>query len=198
MRKIKFLSVFVLLAMLFSATTGTVLADDPAPNGPPPDIVERQAIEPIPGAELADEPVLGPPPGYRADEPSTGAVVHRVEVRPLDGQVQSLNSEMRPMATYRSGWTDGWHDWIYPITIRHVGSHNSDSDLDEDQIGVDGFMRIGGPSWDDSCDRHISGTSAHCRTEVTANFFYSFYVESHHSFHTAGYPDTYFETGKSI
>jgi len=185
MRKVKFVSMFVLLALLLSAVPGVVLADEPPPD------------EPLPGAVLADEPVLGPPEGYPADEPWPGAVVHQEAVQPLDGRAQSSSAGMRPMATYRSGWTDGWYDWIYPITIRHIGSHNSGSDLVEDQINVDGFMKIT-HYWDDSCSRHISGTAAHCRTEVTANFYYHFYVESHHSFHKAGYPYTYFETGKSI
>jgi hypothetical protein len=185
MRKVKFVSVFVLLALLLSAVPGVVLADEPPPD------------EPLPGAVLADEPVLGPPVGYRVDEPSPGAVVHREAVQPLGGRIQSLGDGVRPMTTYRSGWTNAWHEWHWPLNWGHVGSHNSDSDLVEDEIWVDGFMKIKS-YWDDSCKRHTSGTSAHCRTELTYHLVYNFYVESHHTFHKAGYPDTYFETGKSI
>jgi len=186
MRKWKVVSISVLLTLLMNVIPGVALADDPSPD------------KVLPGTVLADEPVIGPATGYSIDEPGPNAVVHKEAVQPLDDNtLQSLSPGNSIAAIYRSGWTDGWHDWIYPLTIRHVGSHNSDSDLNEDQIKVDGFMRMTS-SWSDSCKRHTSGTSAHCRTEVTANLFYSFYVESHHSFHKSGYPDTYFETGKNV
>ena len=190
MRKVKFVSVFVLLALLLSAVPGVVMADEPPPD------------EPLPGTVLADEPLPGPPVGYRVDEPSPGAVVHREAVQPLGGRIRSLGSGGRPMPTYRSGWTDGWYDWFYPY-FWHVGSHTSDSDLYEDSIRVDGLSKLQGSSgWRTSCADPTHGikpgTTAHCNTRFEAYFAYKFYVESHHAFHKAGYPDTYFETGKNV
>lgn len=174
MRGIRLLLVLVVLALVLGP--GTVLADDP----------------PL-GAVPADEPAMGPPPGYRIDEPSPGAVVHRVPVRPESASVEYLILDQ-----YRSGWTDGWWSWHYPLDFDHVGSHTSDSDLVEEQIYVDGFLRVGDGGWDDSCEHHTTGTTAHCNTCVTYHLEYSFYAESHHFFHKTGYQDDYFETGKNV
>lgn len=164
----------VLLGLLLTAGTPMVLADEPEP-----------------GAAPSDERGLGAPEGYPSDDPWPGAVVHQEAVRPLD-------RAMAPLAVYRSGWTDGWYDWHWPL-FSLVGSHDSDSDLVEDQIFVDGFMdvKIVG-KWSDSCFHHTTGTHAHCNTLKKYYLKYSFYVESHHFFHKEGYGDQYFETGKVV
>jgi hypothetical protein len=179
MRKRKFLFVFVLVAVLLNAGPGVVLADDP-----PPGAVERRPDDLLPG----------PPVDVRPGEPPPGAVVRRVQARPLGGDVQSLGGGMR--TSYRSGWTGCWYEYHWPADIIHVGSHTSASDLVEDEIKVDGFMKIK-TYWDDSCRHPTSGKMAHCNTRKVYHIPYTFYAESHHFFHKAGYQDDYFETSKT-
>ena len=183
MRKFTVVSVFALLALLsLSVWPGVALAQEPPPDEPSPD--------------YGDLP-LGPPPGYRIDEPSPGAVVHREVIHPLG---VPLDSGMNLMTLYRSGWTDGWFNWFWPSWWDHVGSHTSDSDLQEDQIWVDGFQKRPAMSgWWATCSDHRSGeTTAHCNSVKRMHIPYTFYAESHHTFKKAGYADSYFETGKTI
>lgn len=86
---------------------------------------------------------------------------------------------------YRSGWT-------------HTATSESDSDLAEDQINVDGFKYIrwvAGGSWqlDDSCDDHRTNTShAACRTFGSGGVAEK--QDGYHYFHKSGYGDTNFST----
>lgn len=181
----KLLAMIILPILVLSLWSNRALAGEPPPEGP---------VETPSGG-----PPLGPPPGYRIDEPSPGAVVHRVRIRPLDTDAQ-VARDILPMSIYRSGWTDGWFEWFYPHFWDHVGSHTSDSDLTEDQIWVDGFQRrVGMNGWWATCEDHKQGYStAHCNSVKRLQIFYTFYAESHHTFRTAGYQDDYFETGKTI
>jgi hypothetical protein len=180
MRKARLLSTLVLVMLAIPLAPGMVLADSPLPGAIP----------------VLDEPATGPPPGYRVDEPSPGAVVKRVPVQP-DG----VSPDNLPGQQYRAGWTDGWWAWKPLVSYDHVGSHTSKSDLLEDQIVVRGYMRVGGgSSWDDSCScDNRPSTTCHCTTLKNYPLFqYPFYVESHHFFRKQGYADNYFETGKNV
>ena len=101
-------------------------------------------------------------------------------------------------AIYRSGYTDAYGIWWPGSGWDHIGSHTSDSDLFEDQIWADGYLKQTGVSgWNDSCSNRTNGTRAWCQTKFFALFNYSIYAETKHHFHTSGYVDSNFTTGDS-
>lgn len=176
MHRARLLSMLTLMILVMTLGPATVVADSPPP-----------------GAVTPDAAVTDRPPGYRVDGPSPGPVVRRVPARPegaaLDSQLDTL---------YRSGWTDGWWEFHFPVDWEHVGSHTSDSDLVEDLIVVDGFMEVVS-EWDASCHQQTTGRTVNCQTSKTYVLKqYRFYVESHHFYHKEGYQDDYFETGHNV
>lgn len=94
-------------------------------------------------------------------------------------------------AIYRSGWTNTWNDGFW------VGSnHYSHSDLQEDTISVSGRLSRMGQQLT-TCDRVRHGTNhADCPCPSVENPFGTqvFLAQSHHTFHTAGYVDSAFDT----
>jgi hypothetical protein len=106
---------------------------------------------------------------------------------------------LSPTALYRAGWTDAYWDMlIFPFfTINHHGSHNSQSDLVENQIWVDGNLEVNGNNVD-SCSNHKSGQFAGCITTKIDQWKYSITATSWHFFHTPGYVDSNFSTAKTV
>lgn len=110
--------------------------------------------------------------------------------------VQVVNSLFAPTA-YRAGWSDAYWVWYYPLNWEHHGSHNSQSDLVENQIWADGSLKVNGYNVA-SCSNHTSGQYAHCDTSKTYYIKYSMTAKSWHYFHKTGYVDQNFTTSKTV
>lgn len=129
--------------------------------------------------------------GYKVFEPRA---IQRVPIRSLReaGPPSSFSSIL---TLYRSGYTDAWIHWE-PPGFGHYGSHTSDSDLFEQQILVDGFLRpLSDSAWWSRCQDYRSGHRATCITYFWyPGFCRNIYAESFHHFHTDGYQDNDFKT----
>jgi hypothetical protein len=80
-----------------------------------------------------------------------------------------------------------------------MASHLSMSDLFEDEIWVDGAIKISGQGWYMSDDDHTSGMFAHVNTEMPdPQFSQTFIAHSWHHFHTSGWVDLNNETEDNI
>ncbi|MEA3309742.1 MAG: hypothetical protein U9Q70_09565 [Chloroflexota bacterium] len=120
MRKGKFISLFVLLALLVSVVPGAVLGQEPDGDEQAPLCID------MPEAQISGE------------KPGSAC---RVPIVPLNKFADSSVGSIGALAVYRSGWTYKW-------------TSESDSDLLEDRIKVEGYLywEVGG-SWyyDDQC-----------------------------------------------
>jgi len=111
--------------------------------------------------------------------------------------VPSRGSLLPAAAPIRRGWTDAFWVW-YPVWVwTHNGSHNSQSDLVENNIWADGNLTIKGVVVS-SCSKHTSGQYAQCGTSKTLYEKLSFTAKSWHFFHKTGYADTSFTTAKTL
>lgn len=80
-----------------------------------------------------------------------------------------------------------------------TGDHDSESDLFEGQIWVDGCIKIKGNSTWADCDSHrTSGHIAHADTFVSGAYGTSYTAKSWHHFHTSGYIDWNPTTSDSV
>jgi len=161
MSRIKFVSVFVLLALLLSVVPDVALAQEP--NEPDGDEQAPVCID-MPEAQISGE------------KPGSAC---RVPIVPsgkfADPNVESIG----PLAVYRSGWTYQW-------------ASESDSDLLEDRIKVEGYLywEVGG-SWhyDDQCtDDNYWSHHAACRTYGQGHLR----QRGYHYFRKSGYYDQSF------
>jgi hypothetical protein len=187
----------IVLAVLLSASAGKWTEIVYAQTEPP-------SAEATPQSESNTttvlDPQLGPSfpgmvpgaGGYKVFEPGA---IRRMPIRALRAS-EAASLSIDPMALYRSGYTDAWIHWE-PAGFGHYGSHTSDSDLFEQQIWVDGFLRpLSQPSsWWSQCQDHRSGHRATCTTYFWYPVFCrNIYAESFHHFHTDGYADDDFKT----
>jgi hypothetical protein len=126
--------------------------------------------------------------GYKVFGPNA---VRRVPIRPsVEG-----GETTAPLTLYRSGYTDVWYTWGGPFQpYVYNGSHTSDSDLWEEQIWVDGYLkRRNQIGWMNNCRDHTAGSRAQCNTSFEWSAVCA-YGESQHFFHTTGYADDHFTT----
>lgn len=108
-------------------------------------------------------------------------------------------SDSMTTTVYRSGWTDAtWVYYPYPLKYEHNGSHNSESDLVEEQIWVDGSLNVGDSGVVHSCSNHSAGQYAQCGTSKTYSWKYKFTATSWHFYHKSGYVDQNFKTAKTL
>ena len=161
-----------------------------------PDSPEKNPIV-IFNTETVTRPDLGPPStngvvgknGYKVFDPGAIGIV---SITP-----SGESGDMTIMTVYRSGWTNAWLDfgtWQW----HHFGSHTSDSDLWEDEIWVDGFLKVTtDPGWRDACDNHRAGDNSYCGTNFDHILPRTIYAKSDHHFHTDGYVDNNFSTADS-
>ena len=71
-----------------------------------------------------------------------------------------------------------------------TGDHDSESDLSEGQIWVDGCIKkTGNPTWADCDSNRTSGHIAHADTFVSGAYGTQYTAKSWHHFHTSGYVD---------
>lgn len=123
-----------------------------------------------------------------------GPVIHREPILRTSGSVNA------PLDIYRAGWTDAWRTTLWEdgmLYVHHQGSHNSQSDLVEEQIWVDGSLNVDGYSVA-SCPNHSSGQFVSCVTDYRLHISYPETATSWHFFHKSGYTDQNFQTQKSI
>jgi len=196
MRGLLSLSIPTLSAL---ALLGLIEAAPPSsgdPRGPSP--APRNAPSLPPGEWTNSEPILDPQrgPTFPGMMPGIGGykifgpgAIRKIPVRPV-------SSPIDPQALYRSGYTDAWIHWE-PPGFGHYGSHTSDSDLFEQEIWVDGYLRpLSSTGWWATCSDHRVGQRATCLTYFWYPVFCrNIYAESLHHFHTDGFEDDNFKTG---
>lgn len=144
------------------------------------------------GVVSADDGNPPPPTATPVTIRQGGPVVH------VESAISNGGAAPAGVEVTRSGWTDAWWDWYYPLTYIHRGSHNSQSDLVEDQIWADGNLKRTGGATIASCSNHTSGQYANCMTSKTYYIMYAVTATSWHYFHKSGWTDQNFTTSKSI
>jgi hypothetical protein len=119
--------------------------------------------------------------GYKVFGPDA---FRRVPIQPLSSSSIPTNSINN---LYRAVWTDE-----YGCGYTACGSHNSQSDLLEEKIWVDGAAKWSWASgWQTSCGKHTAGHLAQCGTTLAQDFCAVWTAIGHswHYFHTANYGD---------
>jgi len=158
-----------------SAASGVVVAQEPLPP-------QQEDSQHIPDLGPDEPGLTSGEGGYKVFGPRA---VLFVPIQPL-----ASSDKRSPLALYRAGYSD-----VYQSGDNMKGSHNSQSDLVEDKIWVDGAIKRSLHEWDDSCSRHIQGQFAHCSTSMFDPQGPNFYTaHSWHYFEKAGYADEQFET----
>jgi hypothetical protein len=179
MRWVKLLAVFALMALLLSVGSGVARADGPDGNG--------QIIPNLGPVVPGLTPGVG---GYKVFGPDA---IKREPIRRL-GSVGI--SPTTPNTLYRAGWTDEYQ--CADNGQYACGSHNSQSDLYEQEINVDGAARRNdSQGWQDYQQQHTVGHIAVCFTRIyygPIGRFYTAIGHSWHHFHTNGYGDSDFQT----
>jgi hypothetical protein len=183
MRKVRLVLLFILVTLLLSVGPDAAMGQPPSDGPPLPEGV--QVLPELGPAAPGQTPGVN---GYKVFGPNA---VRKVRVQPLAEGMKSIT----PLTLYRSGYTDAWYFWLGPFAgYAYFGSHTSDSDLWEQQIWVDGFLkRKEQRGWMNTCSTHTSGWRAHCNTSFQWESTCA-YGESYHFFHTPGYQDDRFIT----
>ncbi|GAB4500755.1 MAG: hypothetical protein Fur0035_02950 [Anaerolineales bacterium] len=131
--------------------------------------------------------------GYKVFQP--GAIASVVAM-PMDANQDNLPDKSG--GPRRRGSTDAWLNWVWNppyFGFEHFGAHHSSSDLSEDEIWVDGFLKItNDSSWRDTCSQERSGKNAYCVTSFFQVMSRSIQAKSDHHFHLRGYKDNDFST----
>ncbi|MCL4488520.1 MAG: hypothetical protein M1570_10380 [Chloroflexi bacterium] len=180
MRWIQLLTGFALLALL-ALNFGAGIAQAEGPYG------ETQLLPNLGPVQPGLTPGVG---GYKVFGPDA---LKRVAVRrpSLPGA-----SPASPLTEYRAGWTDEYQCGDAPVYA--CGSHNSQSDLNEEEINIDGAARrtdITG--WQDFQQKHTVGKIAVATTKIyygPLGRLYTAIGHSWHHFHKTGYVDDDFQT----
>ncbi|VAW34798.1 hypothetical protein MNBD_CHLOROFLEXI01-807 [hydrothermal vent metagenome] len=134
--------------------------------------------------------------GYKVFHP--GAIKNAI-VAPLEGNMDSALS----VASIRRGATDAWLAWSWALDWRkwgwdHIAYHDSQSDLQEDDIWADGRLKITtDSSWRELCNDHTSGSRADCTNKFFQLLPRTITAETDHHFHKSGFVDDDFMTGDS-
>ncbi len=173
------LGVTLLLAVLQPA--GSVLAEGTQPPQVPP--TDDSQVIPWLGPDVPG--LVSGEGGYRVFGPNAVLIV---PIEPVASGPDSIET------IYRAGWTDAYLG-SYP---KHNGSHNSQSDLVEQENWVDGAIRPQSQpgSWRDSCSKHQGGQFSNCPTSYDATG--TSVAHSWHYFHTSGYADSDFQTEDTV
>lgn len=126
--------------------------------------------------------------GYRVYGPN--AIVTQVPTRSdkFTGNALALDGLLLDV---RTGISDIWSESRGFLDIWLVGSHNSESPLNEDEIWIDGAIKKSGQSWYDSASSHTAGYFVNVSTEMPDDFWYinTYIAHSWHHFHESGYVD---------
>ena len=187
----KLTTIMILLLTMFLLIDTQTFAQEAAPVPRPSDeitIEEGSRVIPDLGPQI--EGLVAGISGYKVYH--TGAIESRL-AQPLNtnGHVTTLSS------LYRAGYTDIWETGGSSSQTVH-GSHNSESDLYEDTIDIDGRVKENGQGWSDYCGSPSSGTFNGCNTSMSdpnPHWDYNdFTAASDHYFHTSGYNDEQFNT----
>lgn len=97
--------------------------------------------------------------------------------------------------SYRSAWTDAYYiQWftyspIIRLHVNHRGSHNSESDLNENKIWADGKLLVNGIVIN-NCSSHTAGYYAGCTTSQEFYKYYAHKVKTTSYFNKTGYVPT--------
>lgn len=150
---------------------------------------ERQPTEqPWTNEETVVRPDLGPKevgltPGVNGYKVFNPGAIKSEPIKPIGKLAIS------PEATlYRRFYTDAYIKWL-DGDWHYRGSHVSESDLYEQKIWVDGWLKVS-KTWVDDCLSHKTNVRrATCTTDEVFWCGYSSYAESDHFFHTSGYID---------
>ncbi len=176
MRRLKLVVAIAFVMLAVNSWGGSVWAQGPQPNVPPPPPPPpgRPDLANMPQCiDMLDSQVQGHRPGTAC----------RVLAVPQSADLTTAESEPSLLLdVYRSGWTDRF-------------TSESDSDLIEDHIKVDGFLYwwVGG-SWsfeDDCSDPRDFATHAACRTYGSGS---PHAQNGYHYFSKSGYGDQSFQT----
>ena len=120
--------------------------------------------------------------GYKVFRPGAFALM---QVRPL-----TKSNGLAGTGLYRRAATDAF-TYNCGSSWRCGGAdHDSQSDLFEQEIWVDGCLKYrGNQTWQVCDEDHTSGFIAHADTSLPGCFLCSFEARSWHHFHTPGYRD---------
>lgn len=180
----------MLLAIIVGISYATpVLAGDKGPHDP--SYNKTKEVRPDLGGQN-EKGIVGEN-GFKVFNPGSIAVAL---VAPL---AQGNLPSMAAATVYRSGSTDAWLSWApMPPGWDHFGGHTSGSDLWENEIWVNGYLKITTDSgWRTSCSNHVSGNSAYCTTTFFQLIPRTIKAQTNHHFHTSGYVDQNFTTSDS-
>lgn len=190
----KWLALLILAAGVLMALPA--LADEPSQAEPPS--VEKIEVN----EETETRADIGPKyegnvvgqNGYKVFKP--GAIV----------AVPAISTEAArtlAAAQMRRGSTDAWLAWSWSFDWKkwgwdHIASHNSNSDLWEDEIWVDGALKITtDSSWRELCPKHTSGNNAACTTRFFQVLPRTIKAESSHYFKKSGFANSSFKSSDS-
>lgn len=104
-------------------------------------------------------------------------------------------------AAVRRGFTDAWLAWSWDWDWKkwgwdHRATHESTSDLWEEEIWVDGTLKVTtDTSPRELCTQHTTGNRAVCNTKFFQIIPRTIRGDSFHHFKKAGYADSNFNTG---
>jgi hypothetical protein len=190
----KWLALLVLVAGLLMVLPA--LADEPDQAKPTPvgkvEINEVTETRPNIGPNYEGN-VVGQN-GYKVFNP--GAIV-AVPITGIDDARAIAAAQMR------RGSTDAWLAWSWNFDWKkwgwdHIASHNSNSDLWEDEIWVDGALKITtDSSWRELCPNHTSGNNTTCTTRFFQVLPRTIKAESSHYFKKSGFVNSSFKSSDS-
>lgn len=116
--------------------------------------------------------------GYKVFSPSA------ISVLMVSGYGKGSNGALSVLAT-RTAATDA-----STFLGNGVGDHDSESELFENDIWVDGCIkRTGNSTWADCDSDRTSGHIAHADTYMSGTYGWQYTAKSWHHFHTTGYVD---------
>ncbi len=176
MKWFKLFGILALLMLTLSLSASAVLAQGPEPYPTPPPPPGRSDLANMPRCiEMADAQIPGEKPGTTCRVP-----VVRLRANSPKGMTPQI------VDVYRSGWTNQW-------------TSESDSDMIEDEIKVEGYLYwwVGYWSFEDYCVRDNQWSShAACRTYGSGGGSGStLHQDGYHYFRKSGYQDQSFQTG---
>lgn len=174
---VSFLSVFFIASTAWASNTGN--AQEPETK---PTIYINQETLFLPDFGAQHEGLVPGEGGYKVFRPGAFALMY---FRPVTDR-----SRLAGTGLYRRAATDAFTYNCGSIWGCGGADHDSQSDLFEQEIWVDGCLKYrGNPTWQVCDDDHTSGFIAHADTSLPGCFLCSFEAKSWHHFHTPGYRD---------
>jgi hypothetical protein len=117
--------------------------------------------------------------GYKVFGPNAFGEAPAQAINPTLASPETITAPMRY-----------WSTDAYLAGGSAKGSHTSQSDLNEQEVWVDGAIRHSSASWVDSCRDHAAGFFAHCDTTMLTYEFQTYVGHGWHHFHKSGYIDS--------